>query len=73
MRGDKMDELLKKYPAVLSISEVAEILNVTPATVRRHIKNNDLPHINVGRLVRIPKDSLIDYLHGNTNRKEASA
>ena len=70
-----MDELLKKYPAVLSISDVAEILNVTPATVRRHIKTNDLPHIKVGRLVRIPKDSLIDYLHGDqtSNRKEETA
>ena len=27
-----MDELLKEYPAVLSISDVAEILNITPAT-----------------------------------------
>ena len=60
-----MDELLKKYPAVLSISDVAEILNITPATVRRHIKTNDLPHIKVGRLVRIPKDSLFGYLHGD--------
>ena len=67
-----MDELLKKYPAVLSISDVAEILNITPATVRRHIKTNDLPHIKVGRLVRIPKDSLIGYLHGDQtpSRKE---
>lgn len=67
-----MDEMLKKYPAVLSISDVAEILNITPATVRRHIKKDDLPHINVGRLVRIPKDFLIDYLHGEqpSNRKE---
>ena len=70
-----MDELLKKYPAVLSISDVAEILNVTPATVRRHIKTNDLPHIKVGRLVRIPKDSLIGYLHGDPipNGKEETA
>ena len=67
-----MDELLKKYPAALSISDVAEILNVTPATIRRHIKKNDLPHIKLGRLVRIPKDSLIDFLHGDQtpNRKE---
>lgn len=67
-----MDEMLKKYPAVLRISDVAEILHITPATVRRHIKTNDLPHIKVGRLVRIPKDSLIDYLHGDqtTIRKE---
>ena len=65
-----MEELLKAYPAVLSISEVAEILNITPATVRRHIKNNDLPHIKIGRLVRIPKDSLISYLHGEQVGKE---
>ena len=67
-----MDELLKKYPAVLSISDVAEILNITPTTVRRHIKSNDLPHIKVGKLVRIPKDSLIGYLHGDSTpqRKE---
>ena len=69
---NKMDELLKKYPVALSISDVAEILNVTPATVRRHIKKNDLPHIKIGRLVRIPKDSLIDCLHGDQipSRKE---
>ena len=58
-----MDELLKDYPAVLSISEVAEILNITTATVRKHIKKNDIPCIKVGKLVRIPKDSLISYLH----------
>lgn len=69
-----MEKLLQNYPAVLSISDVAEILNVTPATVRRHIKKNDLPHIKVGRLVRIPKDSLIAYLHGNqtSTGKEAA-
>ena len=70
-----MDELLKNYPVALSISDVAEILNITPATVRRHIKRNDLPHIKVGRLVRIPKDSLISYLHGDPipQRKEETA
>ena len=60
-----MEELLKEYPVALTISDVAEILNVTPATVRRHIKKNDLPYIKVGKLVRIPKDSLIIYLHSD--------
>jgi len=61
-----MDEMLKSYPVLLSISDVAKILNVTPATVRRHIKSNDLP------LIRIPKDSLIICLHGDqiSTRKE---
>ena len=67
-----MDELLKNYPAVLRISDVAEILDVTPATVRRHIKTNDLPHIKVGRLIRIPKEALIACLCGDQlpTRKE---
>lgn len=59
-----MDDFLKKYPAALKISDVADILNITPATVRRHIKKNDLPYIKVGRLIRIPKDSLITCLSG---------
>ena len=69
-----MDELLKNYPAALSITDVAEILNITPATVRRHVKSNDLPHIKVGKLVRIPKDALINYLHGDptSNGKPAA-
>ena len=58
-----MNELLKNYPVLLSISDVAEILNVRPATVRRHIKHNDLPHSKIGRLIRIPKDSLIACLY----------
>ena len=70
-----MNDLLQNYPAALSISDVAEILNITPATVRRHIKNKDLPYIRIGRLVRIPKDSLIGYLHGDQtpDRKEETA
>lgn len=60
-----MEELLKEYPLVLSISEVAEILNVSPATVRRHIKNNELPYVKLGRLVRIPKARLVAYLNQN--------
>lgn len=67
-----MDEMLKSYPVLLSISDVAKILNVTPATVRRHIKSNDLPHIKIGRLIRIPKDSLTICLRGDqiSTRKE---
>lgn len=60
-----MEELLKEYPKALSISEVAEILNISPATVRRHIKNNEIPYVKIGRLVRIPKARLVAYLNQN--------
>ena len=57
-----MNELLESYPAVLDVATVAEILGVTPATVRRLVKVNAIPSVKVGRLTRITKDKLIDYL-----------
>lgn len=57
-----MKELLEKYPAVLDVATVAEILGVTPATVRRLIKAKAIPSVKVGRLTRITKDKLIDFL-----------
>ena len=57
-----MNELLAKYPAVLDVATVAEILGVTPATVRRLLKANVIPSVKVGRLTRVTKDKLINYL-----------
>ncbi len=57
-----MNELLDKYPAVLDVATVADILGVTPSTVRRLLKNKAIPYIMVGRLKRITKDKLIEYL-----------
>jgi len=57
-----MNELLENYPAVLDVTTVAEILGVTPATVRRLIKANAIHSVKVGRLTRITKNKLIDYL-----------
>lgn len=41
-----MNELLEKYPPVLDVATVAEILGVTPATVRRLVKSNLIPSIS---------------------------
>ena len=60
-----MYKLLEKYPAILDVVTVAEILGVTPATVRRLLKANVIPSVKVGRLTRVRKDKLIDYLEGS--------
>ena len=57
-----MNELLKNSPPVMDVNTVAEILGVTPATVRRLLKANVIPSIKVGRLTRVTKDKLINYL-----------
>lgn len=55
-----MKEFFEKYPPLLSVNEVAEILDVTPNTVRRYIHSNLICAVRVGKLLRIPKDSLIN-------------
>ena len=57
-----MEEYLHNYPPVLSVDDAAEILRVTTKTVRNLIKAGVITSINVGRLIRIPKDQFIDYL-----------
>ena len=63
-RGTLMEKYLEGYPPVLSADEVATILGVTGKTVRHLIKAGNLEGIKVGRLIRIPKDRLIEYLEG---------
>lgn len=57
-----MEKYLEQYPPVLSVDEVANILGVTGKTVRHLIKAGDINSIKVGRLIRIPKNRLIEYL-----------
>lgn len=66
-----MNELLAKYPAVLDVATVAEILGVTPATVRRLLKANVIPSVNVGRLPRVTKDKLCVVVSSSDSLKVA--
>ncbi len=63
-----MDKYLEKYPPVLNVDEVAAILGVTGKTVRHLTKAGAIGSIKVGRLIRIPKDRLIDYLEKQERR-----
>lgn len=60
-----MDKYLEKYPPVLNVSQVAEILGVTTQTVRRQIEKKLLVGIRVGNRIRVPKDRLVDYLNND--------
>lgn len=57
-----MNRTLTTYPELLDVATVAQILNVTTKTVRRHIENNDIPAIKIGRLYRIPSEWLDAFL-----------
>lgn len=48
----------KTPPAYLPVSEAATHLSVSEATIRRAIRAGKLPHIRLGRLVRVAVDDL---------------
>ena len=64
-----MEKYLEDYRPVLSVDEVADILGVTGNTIRHLTRAGELGSIKVGRLIRIPKDRLVEYL-GRQDRKE---
>ena len=66
--GSLMEKYLENYPPVLSVDEVAAILGVTGKTIRHLTKAGDIGSIKVGRLIRIPKARLIDYLERQERR-----
>jgi excisionase family DNA binding protein len=47
---------------LLTIDEAAEILNVSPKTIRRRIAARELPAIRDGRSVRVSPDDLRSYI-----------
>lgn len=56
---------LRSYSMVLTVPEVAEILRVCTKTVYKLIKEGSIPHIKIGREIRVPKGRLIDYLQNS--------
>lgn len=55
---------LKKYPDVLTVPQVQQILAVGQYSVYKLIKEGTLRSIKVGHGYRIVKQSLIEYIYG---------
>ena len=60
-----MEKYLTQYPPILTVKEVASILGVCEPLVRQLINEHKLPALKVGRLVKIPKEQLINYINSS--------
>jgi excisionase family DNA binding protein len=47
---------MEKDKSLLRVNEFAEVLNVTPAAVRRWLLERKIASTRIGRLVRIPRN-----------------
>lgn len=56
--------MLKDFPDVLTVPQVAEILGVCPKTVYQLIHSKAIGSCRIGRIIKIPKVCVADYLNG---------
>ena len=54
--------MLKKYPDVLSIYQMCDILGMSTKLGYRLLRDGKIAHLKVGRVYRIPKVNLFTYL-----------
>ena len=57
-----LDNLTTKYPPVLSVKQVGEILIISHNTAYALVRSGQLHSVRVGRNYRIPLEAVIDYL-----------
>ena len=53
---------IEKEEFFLSIKKVAEVLSVSKTTILNKIKSGEIKYIKVGKLYKIPKESVIEYI-----------
>lgn len=54
--------MLRKYPDVMNVDEVSEVLGVSTKTCYKLIRSGKIASLKVGRAYRIPKAHLFSYL-----------
>ena len=55
-------KLINKYPPVLCVKQVAEILSISHNTAYALVRSGQIYSVRVGRSYRIPLDAVINYL-----------
>lgn len=56
--------MVTAYAIAVDVKTAAELLDVHPETVRALIRDGKLRSVRVGRLVRIPREALTEFLSG---------
>lgn len=55
-------QMLNKYPDVLTVEQLAQVLGVGKNSAYKLVNNRVIGHVKVGKKTLIPKACVIDYL-----------
>lgn len=62
--------MFEAYPDILSIAEVQNALRLSRNTVLKLLDTGQINYTKIGKLYRIPKESLEEYIKQNSNIKK---
>ena len=61
-------KLIEEYPDVLKVDDVKEILQIGRNSAYNFIYDNRIPHIKIGKNIRIYKQNLVKFLEEGYDR-----
>lgn len=59
---DAYSQMFAKYPDVVSITQLSQMLHISEKLAYRLIRENQIAHLKIGRTYKIPKINVIQYL-----------
>ena len=60
-----LQEKLQKYPPVLSVKDLEDILRISHNTAYALVRSGQIHSVRTGRNYRIPINAVVDYLKKN--------
>ena len=66
MTGMRLKDLEESPKDYLTVREVAGVLGISPATIRKQVEGHDIPIIRIGRNYRILKEPFLRLMQGET-------
>jgi excisionase family DNA binding protein len=58
-------------PPVLTVEESARFMRISRGAAYAAIRANEIPHIRIGRTIRVPRAALLRLLSGNSAGQDA--
>jgi hypothetical protein len=54
--------MFAEYPDIMTIDQVQSSLGISKNIAYKLMKSGDVRHFHIGKLIKVPKKSLIDYI-----------
>ncbi|SFF57492.1 helix-turn-helix domain-containing protein [Clostridium cadaveris] len=55
--------MFKNYPDIVSVEQMSNMLNISTKTAYRLLHENKIKYFMIGRIYKIPKINILNYLY----------